>query len=102
MPKVRCCAVSILVFTGAIRSGHSGGPILDAKGLVVGVAKGVLSDPARIERIFGTRFERMLVSPAPAVIAAFLDLVDFHPGEATTGQSERTVRPAVVRTVCRR
>ncbi len=80
----------ILVFSGAIQPGDSGAPILDARGLVVGVTKGTLSDPDKIEEMFGTRFEHML----------FLGPIDPGRGGATTEQTETTIRKAIVRTLC--
>jgi len=90
----------ILIFTGAIQPGSSGAPILDERGLVVGVTKGVLADPDRIEEMFGIRFEHLLVSPAPSVIAAFLGPIDRGRHGSTTDQTEATIQQAIVRTVC--
>jgi S1-C subfamily serine protease len=92
---------------GPIRHGHSGSPVLDQSGLVIGVVRARV-DPALAEAATGRRIENVGVAVTPGVTLDFLDAHGVEVDRAVPGPAAgdaAVLREAgrwTVRVECRR
>ncbi len=93
-PVERLSEADYYLFHGDVRHGHSGGPILDDSGRVIGVARAMV-DTVQTYRATGKRITEVGVAMSNRAVLGFLD--DNHVRHGTAAMATNTDRLAQAR-----